>query len=53
MGDTESDIPVTVVLRSYNDAALLPRTLEALDAQTTRRKVTNQFKPLSLQCDTF
>ena len=26
-------IPVTVVMRSYNDAALLPRTLAALDAQ--------------------
>lgn len=28
------NIPVTVVLRSYNDAALLPRTLASLDAQT-------------------
>ena len=27
-------IPVTVVMRSYNDAALLPRTLAALDSQT-------------------
>jgi rhamnosyltransferase len=27
------DIPVTVVMRSYNDAQLLPRTLAALDAQ--------------------
>ena len=26
-------LPVTVVMRSYNDAALLPRTLAALDAQ--------------------
>lgn len=26
-------IPITVVMRSYNDAALLPRTLAALDAQ--------------------
>ncbi len=26
-------IPVTVVMRSYNDAPLLPRTLSALDAQ--------------------
>ena len=26
-------IPVTVVMRSYNDAALLPRTLKALDEQ--------------------
>ena len=31
--DTTTAIPITVVLRSYNDAALLPRTLEALDAQ--------------------
>jgi len=29
-----SVIPITVVLRSYNDAALLPRTLAALEAQT-------------------
>lgn len=28
-----SNIPVTVVMRSYNDAALLPRTLAALDSQ--------------------
>lgn len=28
-----ANIPVTVVMRSYNDAALLPRTLDALDAQ--------------------
>ena len=27
------NIPVTVVMRSYNDAALLPRTLAALDSQ--------------------
>ena len=26
-------IPVTVVMRSYNDADLLPRTLAALDRQ--------------------
>ena len=34
MADEKSNISVTVVLRSYNDAALLPRTLESLDAQT-------------------
>lgn len=32
-GPTEMPIPVTVVLRSYNDAALLPATLAALDRQ--------------------
>ena len=31
---TPDNIPITVVLRSYNDAALLPRTLAALDTQT-------------------
>lgn len=30
---TDQNIPVTVVMRSYNDAALLPRTLRALDEQ--------------------
>ena len=30
---SNTGIPVTVVLRSYNDAALLPRTLAALDSQ--------------------
>lgn len=29
----DEKIPVTVVMRSYNDALLLPRTLAALDAQ--------------------
>jgi rhamnosyltransferase len=29
----EMSIPISVVMRSYNDAALLPRTLAALDAQ--------------------
>ncbi|MEM7383885.1 MAG: glycosyltransferase [Verrucomicrobiota bacterium] len=32
-GKADSEIPVSVVMRSYNDAPLLPRTLEALDAQ--------------------
>ena len=27
------DIPITVVMRSYNDAPILPRTLESLDSQ--------------------
>jgi rhamnosyltransferase len=31
---TAPAIPITVVLRSYNDAALLPRTLASLDEQT-------------------
>ena len=30
---SDANIPVTVVMRSYNDAKLLPRTLAALDAQ--------------------
>ena len=33
MSNRSENIPVTVVMRSYNDAALLPRTLAALDAQ--------------------
>ncbi len=33
MSEEANNIPVTVVMRSYNDAALLPRTLAALDAQ--------------------
>jgi len=32
-GRPKAKIPVTVVMRSYNDAALLPRTLRALDEQ--------------------
>ncbi len=31
--DAHAKIPVTVVMRSYNDAVLLPRTLRALDEQ--------------------
>ncbi len=33
MMQTPARIPITVVMRSYNDAAILPRTLAALDAQ--------------------
>lgn len=32
-GKADSEIPISVVMRSYNDAPLLPRTLEALDDQ--------------------